>query len=32
LLTATALENVQIEINGKRQANPFSGYNKVLIP
>jgi len=32
LLTATALENVQIEINGKRQANPYSGYNKVLIP
>jgi transcriptional regulator with XRE-family HTH domain len=32
LLTATELGNVQIEINGKRQPNPFTGYNKVLIP
>ncbi|MFA5056646.1 MAG: helix-turn-helix domain-containing protein [Opitutaceae bacterium] len=32
LLTATALENVEIEINGKRQANPYSGYNRVQIP
>jgi transcriptional regulator with XRE-family HTH domain len=31
LLTATALENVQIEINGKRQANPYTGYNRVQI-
>ena len=32
LLTATALENVDIEINGKRQANPYSGYMRVQIP
>jgi transcriptional regulator with XRE-family HTH domain len=32
LLTATALENVQIDVNGKRQANPYSGYNRVQIP
>jgi transcriptional regulator with XRE-family HTH domain len=32
LLTATALENIEIEINGKRQANPYSGYNRVQIP
>ena len=31
LLTATALENVQIEVNGKRQPNPYSGYNRVQI-
>jgi len=32
LLTATALENIDIEINGKRQANPYSGYTRVQIP
>ena len=32
LLTATAQENVEIEINGKRVANSNSGYMKVLIP
>jgi cytoskeleton protein RodZ len=32
LLTATALDNVEIDINGKRQANPYSGYNRVQIP
>ncbi|MDD2764594.1 MAG: helix-turn-helix domain-containing protein [Opitutaceae bacterium] len=32
LLTATALEKVEIEINGRRQANPYSGYNRVQIP
>lgn len=31
-LTATAQENVEIEINGKRVANPNSGYMMVLIP
>jgi cytoskeleton protein RodZ len=31
-LTATALENVEIEINGRRQANTYSGYLKVEIP
>ena len=31
-LTATALENVEIDINGRRQPNPYSGYNKVEIP
>jgi len=31
-LTATELANVQIEINGKRVPNPYSGYNKVQIP
>ena len=32
LLTATALQNVDIEINGKRQPNPYSGYDRVQIP
>ena len=32
LLTATELANLQIEINGRRQANPYSGYKKVEIP
>ena len=32
LLTATALENVEIDVSGKRQANPYSGYNRVQIP
>ncbi|HUJ45209.1 MAG TPA: helix-turn-helix domain-containing protein [Opitutaceae bacterium] len=32
LLTATALENVEIDISGKRQANPYTGYNRVQIP
>ena len=32
LLTATAQENVEIEINGKRAANPNSGYMRVPIP
>jgi cytoskeletal protein RodZ len=32
LLTATALQNLDIEINGKRQANPYSGYDRVQIP
>jgi len=32
LLTATALENVEIAINGRPQDNPYSGYNKVEIP
>ena len=31
-LTATAMENVQIEIAGKRIPNPYSGYFKVQIP
>jgi len=31
-LTATAQENVEIEINGKRVPNSNSGYLKVLIP
>ncbi len=31
LLTATALQNVQIEINGRRQPNPYSGYTKIRI-
>jgi len=31
-LTATALENVEIDINGRRQPNPYSGYNKVEVP
>jgi cytoskeleton protein RodZ len=31
-LTASALENVEIDINGRRQDNPYSGYNKVEIP
>ncbi len=32
LLTATALENVDIEVNGRRQPNSYSGYLKVEIP
>jgi cytoskeleton protein RodZ len=32
LLTATALENVDIEVSGRRQANPYSGYRRVEIP
>lgn len=32
LLTATALQNVEIDVNGKRQANPYSGYDRVQIP
>ena len=32
LLTATALQNVDIEINGKHQPNPYSGYDRVQIP
>ena len=32
LLTATALQNVDIEINGKHQTNPYSGYDRVQIP
>jgi len=32
LLTATAQQNVEIEINGKRQPNPYSGYMRVQIP
>jgi transcriptional regulator with XRE-family HTH domain len=32
LLTATALENVEIDVSGKRQANPYSGYNRVQVP
>jgi cytoskeleton protein RodZ len=32
LLTATQLENIQIEINGKKVANPHTGYNRVEIP
>ena len=32
LLTATALQNLDIEINGKRQANPYSGYDRVQVP
>jgi hypothetical protein len=31
-LTATAMENIQIEIAGKRIPNPYSGYFKVQIP
>jgi transcriptional regulator with XRE-family HTH domain len=31
-LTATELANVEIEINGQRKANPYSGYNRVEIP
>ena len=32
LLTATAQQNVDIEISGKRQPNPYSGYMRVQIP
>ena len=32
LLTASALENVDIEIDGRRQVNPFSGYSRLEIP
>jgi transcriptional regulator with XRE-family HTH domain len=32
LLTATALEHVDIEVSGRRQANPYSGYSRVEIP
>ena len=32
LLTATAQQNVDIEINGKRQPNPYTGYMRVQIP
>lgn len=31
-LTATALQNVEIDINGRQQANSYSGYMKVEIP
>jgi hypothetical protein len=31
-LTATAMENLQIEINGKRAPNPHSGKLTVQIP
>ncbi len=32
LLTATAQQSVDIEINGKRQPNPYTGYMRVQIP
>jgi cytoskeleton protein RodZ len=32
LLTATAMQNVDIDINGKRQPNQYSGYMRVQIP
>lgn len=32
LLTATAQQNIDIEINGKRQPNPYTGYMRVQIP
>ena len=32
LLTATALQNIDIDIDGKRRPNPYSGYNRVQIP
>ena len=32
LLTATALENIDIEVDGERQGNPYSGYTRVQIP
>ena len=31
LLTATAIQNVEIEINGRRQPNPYTGYTKIRI-
>ncbi len=31
-LTATRLENIQIDIDGRKVANPYSGYNRVQIP
>lgn len=32
LLTATAQQNVDIEIDGKRRPNPYTGYMRVQIP
>jgi cytoskeletal protein RodZ len=32
LLTAAKFQNVDIEVNGKRKANPYSDYMKVQIP
>ncbi len=32
LLTATAQQNIDIEIDGKRRPNPYSGYMRVQIP